>query len=385
MAFQKPTVSKISTDIKDLTIYIRTLKKFGKSTLFRDTILEKYGDAARGMLIGLGAEMGYTLLDNLNRTHVETWQELEEIKDWLIDKKGVEHNIEMVAFDVVDEFFPILEKEVIRQANLENPKKPVSSIKAAYGGYNAGVEKAQQMAKDYFLELKKAGIGVWAIAHTKFKNVKQKGDIDDGYQSLSSTLNSNYESVFGDVFDCVLTGFIDRAVEDETIEVGDKEKTIHHATDEIRKLYFRGTTFVDAGCRFADGSVPEFLVFDQPNMAKNFIHTLEEGMRLSRSGNVSESEFKQIQNEDKKEVKEIVSEPKKADIPVIETLIEDDEAVVDEAKNMELLTEIRSKYKTTTPDNKGKVKAELETIGAKSMNKDLPTKVLQNIVNILNK
>mgnify|MGYP000455406496 CR=1 FL=1 len=35
MAFCKPNINSISTDIRDLSIYIRTIKKFGKSTLFR--------------------------------------------------------------------------------------------------------------------------------------------------------------------------------------------------------------------------------------------------------------------------------------------------------------------------------------------------------------
>lgn len=30
LAFKKPSINKISTDIKELSIYIRTLKKFGK-------------------------------------------------------------------------------------------------------------------------------------------------------------------------------------------------------------------------------------------------------------------------------------------------------------------------------------------------------------------
>jgi hypothetical protein len=225
MGFKKPVINKIISDIKNLTIYIRTLKKFGKSTLFRDVILEKYGDPQRGLLVGIGAEMGYTLLDDLNHTHVETWSELVELKDWLIEEKGKEHNIEMVAFDVVDEFLPILEKEVVRLSNIENPKKQCKSVKGAFGGYQAGTDMVVDMAKAYFLELKKAGIGVWCVAHTKFKNIKQKGDIDDGYMSLSSTLNSNYESIFGDVFDCVLTGYIDRELEEETILMqDDKEK-----------------------------------------------------------------------------------------------------------------------------------------------------------------
>ena len=36
MAFRKPTLNKTKTDIQSLTIYLRSVKKWGKSTLFRD-------------------------------------------------------------------------------------------------------------------------------------------------------------------------------------------------------------------------------------------------------------------------------------------------------------------------------------------------------------
>jgi hypothetical protein len=378
MAFKKPAVNKIVTDIKNLTIYIRTLKKFGKSTLFRDVVLEKYGDPERGLLVGLGAEIGYNLLDDLNRTHVETWQELVELKNWLIKEKGKEHNIEIVAFDVVDELMPIVEKEVIRQSVIDT-KKPCKSINAAYGGYGAGQLKVVEMGKEFFLDLKKAGIGVWAIAHTKFKNIKQKGDIDEGYMSLSSTLQSNYESIFGDIFDCVLTGYIDRELEEETIQVGDDEKKIRHATDEIRKLYLRGNTFIDAGCRFKDGSVPDYIVFDQPNMAKTFIDTLENGMRLSMSGAVTDKEFKQIQKEDEKQ--QVVQE----DL-VEEDLVDDlvsEEPVVDLEKNTELKGKVAGKYKTATTEQKAQVKEILSKYGASKLDETKPTQMFEDILAIL--
>ena len=386
MAFKKPTINKIKTDIKALSIYIRTIKKFGKSTLFRDVVLEKYGDPLRGLLVGIGAEMGYTLLDELNHTHVETWQELVEMKEWLIEQKGKEHNIEIVAFDVVDEFLPILDREVVRLSNIDNPKKLCKSVKGAYGGYNAGIEIVVQMAKDYFLDLKKAGVGVWCVAHTKYKNIKQKGDIDDGYMSLSSTLTSNYESIFGDVFDCVLTGYIDRDLEEETITMqDDKEKKIRHATGETRKLYLRGNTFIDAGCRFKDGSVPEYIVFDKPNMAKEFIRVLEEGMRLSKSTIVSVEEFKKIQEDDliKDEVKEqeITKEEIKNNEIVAET-VEENNDTIDVEKNKELIKNITTHYKGATDEQKTKVKAILNANGASKFDASLPTKVFEEILSI---
>ena len=130
--FKKPTINKVKTDIQSLTIYLRSVKKWGKSTAFRDIILEKYGDPSYGLLIGVGAEAGYNILDNLNVTQVESFKDMKELKKWLINEKGKEHDIKMIAFDVVEEIIPLAEEEIIRMSNLD--KKPCSTFNGAYGG-----------------------------------------------------------------------------------------------------------------------------------------------------------------------------------------------------------------------------------------------------------
>ena len=278
---QKPQINVIKPDIKNLSIYLRSTKKFGKTTLFRDVVLAKYGDASRGLLVGCGNEVGYKMLDNLNVTQVKTYKDLLELSDWLIKEKGKEHNIEIVAFDTGDELALITDAETIRQSNLENPNKKCKSIKAAFGGYTAGEKfSANDLIKPYMSKLEEAGFGVWVISHTKFKTIKEKGGLDeDGYMQLTSNMGADNEAAFGDIFDVTLTGVIDRDFEEK--KVGSKTKK--YATDTVRKLYFRGTTLIDAGGRFAAGAVPEYMVFDKPNMAKDFIHVIEEGMEKSKT------------------------------------------------------------------------------------------------------
>ena len=304
MAWSKPTINRISTDIKNLTIYLRTIKKWGKSTLFRDVILEKYGDPSYGLSVSCGKEKGEKLLDNLNRTRIQTYKDALELKEWLIKTKGEEHNIEIISFDTVDELVPIFEAETIRISNIENPKKKIKTINAAMGGYQEGQRyTANELIKTYMDDLQEAGFGVWAISHTKFKNIREKGGLEeDGYMQLTSNLVSAYEAAFGDIFDVTLTGVIDRDIEEKTVTVGDKEKVKRYATDSIRKLYFRGTPLIDAGGRFAFGAVPEYMVFDKPNMAKEFIHVVEEGMEKSKT-----TSNKMSSEKPKKEKK--VSEP----------------------------------------------------------------------------
>ena len=299
MAFNKPTVKTIKPGLKNVSIYIRSVKKFGKSTLFRDVIMEKYGDPTYGCLAEIGMEHGDELLDNLNTLHLDTYKDLIEFQKWLIEGKGTEHHIEIVGFDVADELVPIFDKETVRQHNIENPQKMVKSVRAAMGGYTAGEQYSATLMKNYFDKIRKAGIQVWVLGHSKFKSVRDKANVDnEGYMQLTSNLSAAYEAALGDVFDVVLTGVIDRAI--ETVGTGDDAK--RYATDVVRKLYFRGTPEIDAGGRFAFGAVPEYLVFDKPNMAKDFIQVIEDGMEKSRTCNAaSNTKAKKLSKKEKEE------------------------------------------------------------------------------------
>lgn len=338
MAWSKPVVNVIKPDIKNLSIYLRSTKKFGKTTLFRDMILAKYGDPSRGLLVGCGNEIGYKMLDNLNVTQVKTYKDMIELANWLIAEKGKEHNIEIVAFDTGDELALITDAETIRQSNVENPTKKCKSIKGAFGGYTAGEKfSANDLIKPYMTRLQDAGFGVWVIAHTKFKTIKEKGGLDeDGYMQLSSNMGADYEAAFGDIFDVTLTGVIDRDL--ETKQVGDKTKK--YATDEIRKLYFRGTTLIDAGGRFADGAVPDFMVFDKPDMGAEFVRVVEEGMEKSKS-TLGKRKSNPVVSTPKPEI-QVTPEPENPKVDSLSDLEDDD--LLDETPDSEVPTE--SKYPT---------------------------------------
>ena len=336
MAWSKPVVNVIKPDIKNLSIYLRSTKKFGKTTLFRDMILAKYGDPSRGLLVGCGNEIGYKMLDNLNVTQVKTYKDMTELANWLITEKGKEHNIEIVAFDTGDELALITDAETIRQSNVENPTKKCKSIKGAFGGYTAGEKfSANDLIKPYMTRLQDAGFGVWVIAHTKFKTIKEKGGLDeDGYMQLSSNMGADYEAAFGDIFDVTLTGVIDRDL--ETKQVGDKTKK--YATDEIRKLYFRGTTLIDAGGRFADGAVPEFMVFDKPDMGAEFVRVVEEGMEKSKS-TLGKRKSNPVVSTPNPEI-QVTPEPENSKVDFLSDIEDDD--LLDETPVSEVPTE--SKY-----------------------------------------
>ena len=378
MAFVKPQINVIKPDIKNVSIYLRSVKKFGKSTLFRDVIMEKYGDPTYGLLVEGGSEHGATLLDNVNTTHIETYKDLLELQKWLIEEKGKEHNIEIVGFDVADEIVPLFDNETIRRHNIDNPQKQVKSIKAAMGGYTAGEQFSATLMKNYFDKIKNAGIQVWCLGHSKYKNIKDKANVDnEGYMQLTSNLSAAYEAALGDIFDVVLTGIIDRNIE----TVGDGDNAKRYATDAIRKLYFRGTPEIDAGGRFAADAVPEYMVFDKPNMAADFIKIVEEGMEKSKTDFRFTSRVKLTEEPTPNPlyVKENFVEPDEDNEPPFDVDdFEDEESNIEvdfEAIRTEIKNKARAEKKTT------EVKAMMVEAGYKKIDEvddiELLTKMLE--------
>lgn len=275
----RPSVKRTKIDMTSLKIYLRGEKKTGKSTLFRDLILEKYGNAENGLLIGFGAEVGYELLDNLNSVQIENYADFKELLTWLITQKGKEHDIRMVALDTIDELLPILEKEVCRLSTIET-KKPCKSLNSAFGGFGSGQDKLKQLLKEAVITLSKAGITPFAISHTKVKTIKEKGmNEDEGYNVLTGNIQANYDSLLAEIFDvcCVLR--IDKDVKDGKVQ------------SAVRKLHLRGDYYIDAGSRFANGAVPDYIIFEGDDTAKLFIDTLEEGMRKSLKTPISNEEL----------------------------------------------------------------------------------------------
>jgi hypothetical protein len=390
MAFVKPTINTIKSDIKNVSIYLRSVKKFGKSTLFRDVILAKYGDPSRGLLVEVGMERGAALLDNVNTTHVDSYKDLIELQKWLIEEKGKEHNIEIVGYDVADELVPLFDKETIRQHNIENPQKMVKSIKAAMGGYTAGEQHSATLMKNYFDKIKSADIQVWVLGHSKYKNIKDKANVDnEGYMQLSSNLGASYEAALGDIFDVVLTGIIDRNI--ETVGEGDNAK--NYLVSEERRLYLRATELIDAGSRFAPGAVPDYIVFDgtPEEFAVKLIKTIEDGMENSKSTiapkktPTPKKSTKKPPVVEKDEEEDDLTEKLKAmaaktevneeesEIPFdieenldifeedVETVDEDPMITLDDAR----LNAIRESFKASSPDIKKQVKTYLANYGGR--------------------
>lgn len=379
MGIQLPQINKINADIKNLSIYFRSVHKWGKSTTFRNVVLEKYGDPSYGLSVSIGAERGEKMLDALNVVRIQSYQDAMDLKEFLINKtyierdsKGrivkkvpIDHHIQIVSFDVVDELFPLFEKETIRISNIENPSKKVKTINAAMNGRHNGQFYTADLVKAYMSELIDAGFGVWAIAHSKMKTIKEKGSTDEeGYNQLTSSLMATYDGVFADIFDVVLTGVIDRDIEEKkTIGSDGKEVVKRYATGEVRKLYFRGTTLIDAGGRFDMDAVPEYMIFDKPDMAADFIKVIEEGMEKSKKD--WQNKNKSVSTQSIKAEKVQHTEPNIVEPQVENETTDDDLLDVTENKYPENLSkEVSNLFKSTKDaELKSEVRATVKEYG----------------------
>lgn len=359
--FKKPSVKRTVVDMSSLKIYLRGEKKTGKSTLFRDVVLEKFGNAENGLLIGCGAEIGYNLLDNLNSTQVETYTEWKELVNWLITQKGNEHDIRMVAIDTADEWISsILEPEVCRQSVIET-KKPCKSINAALGGFGAGQERLKQLIKDSIIRLSKAGITPFVISHTKVKTVKEKGQTEEeGYNVLTGNIQANYDSLLSEILDvcCILR--VDKDVKDGKVQ------------SSVRKLHFRNDGFCDCGSRFANGAVPDYIEFEGNNTAKLFIDTLENGIKASMTNPISDDELA------KRKAEELAQREAQAQDFI------NNVASIDVELNAKYIDEIKVLFATTSDENKTKIRDLMSSNGLAKFDAETnKTSVLSDILAVL--
>lgn len=234
------------------------------------------------------------------------------------------------------------------------------------------------------------GFGIWCISHTKTKNIVEKGMEDtEGYTVLTSNLSNSYEGIFGDIFDCVLTGMIDREVQDG------KTQSI------TRKLFLRGTHYVDAGCRFAMDSVPEYITFDKPNNAPEFIKIIKKGMELSKRSSAKtrttniEPEIASVETPIETPEQKVVTPVQEAVPQPIEQIVEELPQQIEDViqiqqeepqlTNEELFAKIRPLYTKATKEDKQKVKDIIVSYGFAKFDLSAPGSMFQEVFHLLDK
>jgi len=284
MKYKKNTI-KVSID--NFRHYWRGIPKIGKTTLFRDLVIEAFGKSEAGFLISPGNETGFRAIDNLYAHETPTWDDFIETVDDLVENKS-DNEFRIIAIDTVDELVSIASDKVLK-IHFQRKGEKCHTLNSALGGFGQGHVMVQKLINDQIHRLELAGYGLVFISHTKIKEIKEK-NLDGVYNQLTSNMESRFDKIFSDKADIICTLYVQKDVKEEEL-VGTQ-----------RYMYFRSDGFVDAGTRFPD--IPERV----PMGAKEYIEAFEHGVKSAFTGKVTDKTIAKMREQELKEKEEKAAE-----------------------------------------------------------------------------
>lgn len=264
MAFGKKNVIKI--DPLAYNIGLIGESGIGKTTIIKEMCEKLTGSNDGYLFLECGKEDGADAIDSINYINCPEWQMdydeysnsagFEDVCDDIIENKTTDYpELRTVIIDTYDQLIEIAKPEVIRMHNRENPDKPVKSIKAAFGGYMAGEDKATEIVLDKLWALKKVGVSFIIIGHVK---QREQEDVFTGqkYTSLTTNMSMRDFNAIKTKLHFLGVASIDREIVQEKTGKKDnkgKEKTKGVIAKESRKITFRDDSYsIDSKSRFSD-------------------------------------------------------------------------------------------------------------------------------------
>ena len=294
----------------------------GEGGIGKTTIIKEYCEKLAGtegyMFLETGKEDGQDAINGINYITCDEWDgDYDEalntmgfatfIDDVVENKASDWPDLKVVVIDTLDELFSIAEPEVIRMHNKENPNKRVKSIKAAFGGFMAGEDKAIEIVEDKLWSLKKVGVSFVIIGHTKNRN-NTDPITGEEYMQLTTNMSQRYFNALKTKVHFLGVASIDREIVRE--KTGKKNvvtgqiETKGVVKGETRRITFRDDNHVvDSKSRFAD-IVPE-IPFDSDALIQALTDAIK--AEQSKSG-VSFDAAKKKQSKQEKEFEKRVAE-----------------------------------------------------------------------------
>lgn len=348
----------------------------GKSTVIKEVCEKLVGDDGY-IALDIGKEDGHDAINGIVSAKIPDWATFKEFCDDVIENKLTDYkDLRVVILDTFDQLLEITEPEVIRMHNRANPDKPkITSIKAAFGGFMAGEDKAIQLVLDKLWELKAVGVSFIAIGHTK------KKDVDDpitgeSYSILTTNMSQRYFNALKTKLHFLGVAYIDREIVKQKTGkkniVTKEEEVKGRVLSESRRISFRDDNYsVDSKSRFAD------IVDEIPLDADAFIKALKDAILAehSKGGKSVEQSEKELKEARKQQEKEL-AEKQKADAA----------NKIDEDRNAELLQVIQNKFPDADAATKKSVKEIMKEHDIPNFKNadDIPTAILEHIVKVLN-
>lgn len=342
MGYGKKNVIKI--DPLSYNIGLIGESGIGKTTIIKEMCEKLVGEDGYRFL-ECGKEDGADGIDGINYLNCPEWSMdydeytnsigFEDFVDDVVEHKSTEYpDLKTVVIDTYDQLIEIAKPEVIRMHNAEHPEKQVKSIKAAFGGYMSGEDKATEIVLDKLWELKSVGVHFIIIGHVK---QRQQEDVVTGqtYTSLTTNMSMRDFNAIKTKLHFLGVASIDREiVQEKTGKKDDKKKDIMKGViaKESRKITFRDDSYsIDSKSRFAD-IVPE-CDFNVDSL----IQALTDAIKAEASKG-----------------KKSIAELKKEQDAASEKRAEQIAAVEESNKKEKELNEIKAKIKDFCIANKGK-------------------------------
>lgn len=295
------------------------LALIGESGIGKSTVIKEYCEKLapdQYMFLEIGKEDGGDALNGLMYLNCPEWDmDYDEdtnsigfntfIEDVCENKATDWKDLKVVVVDTMDELFAIAEPEVIAMHNRENPTKRTKSIKAAFGGFQGGEEKAVEIVLDRLWSLKKVGVSFIVIGHTKTRNITDPVTGEDFLQ-LTTNMPQRYFNAIKTKVHFLGVAAIDREIVKE--KTGKKDFVTKEeikkgvVKGETRKITFRDNNFViDSKSRFSD--IVESIPLDSDALIKAITDAIEN--ELKKSGKTVEESKKEQEKAEAERLKRI--------------------------------------------------------------------------------
>lgn len=346
----------------------------GKSTMIKQVCEKLVGDDGY-IALDIGKESGHDAINGIITAPIPDWSTFKDFCDDVVENKLTEYkDLKVVVLDTFDQLLEIAEPEVIRMHNRANSDKPkINSIKAAFGGFMAGEDKAIQIVLDKMWELKGVGVSFIAIGHTKKRDIEDP-TTGETYSILTTNMSQRYFNALKTKLHFLGVAYINREIVKQKTGkknvVTRQEEVKGKVLSESRRITFRDDNYsIDSKSRFAD------ITDEIPLDADEFIKALQDAIMAEHgkgSKTVEESK-KDLEKAKKAKEKEVAEKLKK-----------DKENKVDVERNEDLISIIQTNFSAAKADVKKEAKEIMAEYGFSNFKDvEVPTIALEKIVALL--
>lgn len=377
MAFGKRNVVKLDPFMYNIALIGES--GIGKSTIIKE-MCEKYLPEDGYLFVECGKEAGADAISNIRYVNCPDWNsDYDDVNnsvgfklliDDIVENKETDYkNLRVLVIDTYDQLREIAGQEIVRLHNKEHEKK-VKSLKAAYGGFMAGEDMADDLCLDMLWELKQVNVQFIAIGHVKTKDITDSAT-GETYVELTSDLTTRTFNKLKNKLHFLGVAYIDREIVKKKKEGTDKLKG--HVKSETRKITFRDDNYsVDSKSRFAD--IAEECDFTPEALYETMCNAIKAEATKGKGG-VKEAEKETKIFEEAKEEKALENSHRSKDNKI------------DSDKNQELIEQIKPFFtdKEVSKEVLGQATSYMKDNGIDNFKdpESIPTKVLEEILRIV--